>query len=147
MSGTCRFRFVGGRGAGVDARPRWPGQQGDGTAQIGSDGSWVAWRLLGPNNRELGRSASVFPDLAAARRAAESVRGNVERMRATITGGSARGGWTWQLWLDDDAAAACSPRSYLRQQECAYNLEAFRSAVRQSAPAGFDRVTRRPVEA
>lgn len=145
MGGT-RFRFVAGRGAGLDARPRWPDELGKWTGSIGNDGGWVAWRLLGPNNRELGRSVSVFPDLAEARRAADSVRRDIGLMRATITSGSTRGGWTWRLWLDDETAAVCSPRSYLRQQECAYNLEVFLAGVAQSTLTDTDRVTRRPVE-
>ena len=99
----------------------------------GVGGGGVGWRLLGANNRELGRSALSYAD-------AEAALASIGRVRALVASGDAHiihdrgtGLWAWHL---DDAGAlvANSGRGFRHERECRYNLEQFREAA-PSAPA------------
>jgi len=121
-----RFLFVVGAAevgrkwvAGVATVPTEPGDQT----------GWVGWRLLGGNNRELGRSAVVYPDLAACRAAVERLQAQEEAAEVAVAAEPASGQWWWRLDLAGRAVAV-SARSYHRQRECLYNLRQFRAAIR-----------------
>ena len=84
----------------------------------------VSWRLLGGNNRELGRSAIPFAELDACHVAAMRVRERVADATVELRSEQATGRWTWQLRLDGEPVAIAG-RSYLRLRECQYNLGQF----------------------
>ena len=90
--------------------------------------NWTAWRLLGRNNRELGRSPAVFstvPECVAAVDRLKAVIGEAVRL---LSVDDRDGRWCWRLVVDG-APVAVSSRSYHRQRECVYNLEQFIVAV------------------
>ena len=100
-------------------------------ARPGSGGSGgVGWRLLGANNRELGRSAAVYVDAEAALESLSRLR-NLTGV-AHIVQQPQTGLWAWRL-QDEDVLVAHSGRGFRRERECRYNLEQFRDAV-ASAP-------------
>ena len=98
---------------------------------VGTGG--VGWRLLGSNNRELGRSALAYTD-------ADSAHDSIRRVRAIAADGVAHivhsqesGLWAWQLG-DVGVLVANSGRGFRHERECRYNLEQFR-ATAPIAPA------------
>ncbi|MFF3242825.1 hypothetical protein ACFYWY_03590 [Streptomyces sp. NPDC002870] len=88
----------------------------------------VGWRLVGANNRELGRSAEVFGSLAECQAAVTRLREKVAGARVLLTMPDAAGSWTWHLEIEGRAVAVAG-RRYLRQRECQYNLSQFLVAV------------------
>jgi hypothetical protein len=114
------------------AQPRFqlvPGARLVGAA--GGDG--VGWRLLGSNNRELGRSAVSYSD-------AESALAAITRIRVLAVGGEAhivhhRGTTLWAWHLEEEGAlVATSGRGFRYERECRHNLEQFRAEA-PGAPA------------
>ena len=89
---------------------------------------WVAWRLVGANNRELGRSAEVFDDIVACRAAIDHVRERIGAADAAVVLNDSSGLWTWRLAIDSKTVAAAS-RAYQRRRECSYNLAQFVGAA------------------
>ena len=94
----------------------------------------VGWRLLGSNNRELGRSARAYPDAEAALAAVAEIRALAASAGAHIVHDPASGLWSWQLADPEGAVAATSGRGFRHERECRYNLEQFRDAA-PNAPA------------
>jgi hypothetical protein len=84
----------------------------------------VSWRLLGGNNRELGRSAQVFGGLEACHLSALAIQRRVGAATPELRSEAATGRWTWQLRLDGEPVAVAG-RAYLRLRECQYNLAQF----------------------
>lgn len=84
----------------------------------------VSWRLLGGNNRELGRSAHVFAGLEACHLAALEIRERAAEATVELRAEPSTGRWTWQLRLDTEPVVIAG-RSYLRLRECQYNLAQF----------------------
>jgi hypothetical protein len=84
----------------------------------------VGWRVLGANNRELGRSAGPFWKVEEAYQAAHEaqavLKGTVTRFWADDLGA-----WFWNIDLDGEELAV-SGRGYRRQRECIYSIEQFR---------------------
>ncbi len=101
----------------------------------------VGWRLLGSNNRELGRSAASHPDAESALAAIEVVRALVRVGEAHIVHDPVTGLWAWHL-VDGDTLVANSGRGFRHERECRYNLEQFRAEA-PHAPAADSAV---PVE-
>jgi hypothetical protein len=92
-------------------------------------GTGVGWRLLGSNNRELGRSSGPHVD-------AESALASIERMRVVAASASAHivhdgatGHWVWQLSDVGGLSVAVSGRGFRYERECRYNLEQFRATA------------------
>jgi hypothetical protein len=114
------------------AQPRFqlvPGARLAGASGAGG----VGWRLLGANNRELGRSALAYVD-------AEAAHDSIDRVRVLAVAGDAHivhdqisGLWGWHL-DDSGALVANSGRGFRHERECRYNLDQFRSAA-PTAPA------------
>lgn len=87
------------------------------------------WRLVGANNRELGRAPAM---------AAESLTCNaaILRLKAKLPEASSRirlaafdsSAWTWSVECDGEVLAV-SGRPYLRQRECQYSLWQFLAAA------------------
>lgn len=88
----------------------------------------VAWRLLGANNRELGRSAAVFHDEDSCWSAVRQLVTHVAALRTGLTQDVTTGQWTWRLDAPGGALAR-SGRGYARQRECRYALDAFRTTA------------------
>jgi hypothetical protein len=97
------------------------------------DGGGVGWRLLGANNRELGRSAVSYDDAESALAALARVRDLAVSGQAHIVHHAGFGHWEWHL-DDADAPVATSGRRFRHERECRYNLEQFRESA-PSAPA------------
>jgi uncharacterized protein YegP (UPF0339 family) len=94
----------------------------------------VGWRLLGANNRELGRAAIAYPDAEAALSAVADVRELAAVGAAHILHDPATGSWAWHLLADDSRVIATSGRGFRHERECRYNLEQFRE-IAPTAPA------------
>jgi hypothetical protein len=87
----------------------------------------TVWRLLGANNRELGRSAKEYADAPTARVGIAQLRRQLPLLTPAVWADE-RGRWLWRL----DVGAvplAVAARSYLRQRESAHNLALFLAAV------------------
>ena len=93
----------------------------------------VSWRLLGPNNRELGRAAMSYVDAEAAQEAILRIRHLAVLGEAHIIHDQRGGLWAWHL-DDDGVRVATSGRGFRHERECRYNLEQFRDAA-PDAPA------------
>jgi len=118
-----RFALVIGGSRSAAPVSTWPyGDRVVGGAA--ANGSWFAWRLLGGNNRELGRSAEVHPSAATCRDAAAQVRTRIAALTSVLATDARQGQWRWRL-DDTEATLAVSSRLYLRQRECTYNLAQF----------------------
>jgi hypothetical protein len=89
----------------------------------------VGWRLLGPNNRELGRASRAYPDAEAALRAVADVRRLAVDGVAHIVHETAPAPWVWHLEDAGGAVVATSGRGFRHERECRYNLEQFRAAA------------------
>jgi uncharacterized protein YegP (UPF0339 family) len=85
----------------------------------------AAWRLLGGNNRELGRSQAVHTDEAACRAAIQLFRADLDQASPLLSRDAQEGTWTWRLSATRGRTLACSGRAYARERECRYALGAF----------------------
>lgn len=115
-------------------------QQGDDSDDT-SDQSLIGWRLVAPNNRELGHSAELFKGYAACRDAALRLQAKLDAAVATMAFDD-DAQWRWELALDNHAAAVCS-RSYWRRVECEYGLGQFLANVRSATVMPDLRTVRR----
>ena len=84
----------------------------------------VGWRVLGANNRELGRSVGPFWRTDEAYQAVHEAQTVLDRT-ATRFWADDLGEWCWNISLDDEQLAVSS-RGYRRQRECVYSIEQFR---------------------
>jgi hypothetical protein len=82
----------------------------------GGMGDWYGWRLMGANNRELGRSAFSFVSYQQARRAIVELKEGLGRLVQHSTTDPVSGRWGWRLDLDD-MAVAMSSRRYERDHD------------------------------
>ena len=118
-----RFLIVHGRIQLGISVPEWPTGDDPFAVRDRGDGHWFSWRMLGGNNRELGRGASVHA--TEQKCLAEMTRVQAESGRSvSFVGLQPSGLWSWQLELDGTPIAVAG-RSYRRQRECRYNLEQF----------------------
>jgi hypothetical protein len=88
----------------------------------------TAWRLVGANNRELGRSARTYENVAACRNAVAYLCENVEEAESRLGINNDTGLWTWRLDIGDQWLAAAG-RFYQRRRECQYNVARFLAAA------------------
>jgi len=84
----------------------------------------VGWRVLGANNRELGRSAEPFWRADEAYQAVHEAQAVLERT-VTRFWADDLGEWFWNISLDGEPLVVSS-RGYRRQRECIYSIEQFR---------------------
>ena len=89
----------------------------------------VGWRLLGPNNRELGRSALAYTDAEDALVAVDAVRHLARAGASHIVHESTATPWVWQLQDESGVVVATSGRGFRHERECRYNLDQFREAA------------------
>lgn len=88
-------------------------------------GGGVGWRLLGANNRELGRSAQSFVDAEAAHGAIAALPALLAQAPRHVRHSSATASWTWWIEGPDGEPAAVSGRGFRHERECRYNLTQF----------------------
>jgi hypothetical protein len=122
-----RFLPVIGRRVDEVMVPTWPG----GGRLLATDSvpsSWIAWRLLGSNHRELARSAAVFPDVQACEL-------HIRRVQEALSAGPVEvhthpsdGLWTWVMSLPGEAGVVSS-RQYQRQYECTHSWQLFAASA------------------
>ena len=95
----------------------------------------ICWRLLSPNNRQLGRSADVFDDLPACVRAVERFIMGLEDAEPLVTRRTAPVRWTWRV-LEGNHVVAMSGRSFEAERQAVRTLDKFlaSAAVASSAP-------------
>ena len=92
----------------------------------------VCWRLLSPNNRQLGRSAELFNDLAACRLALDELLLGLEGTEPLVTRQTKPVRWTWRLLLGNHIVAM-SGRSFETERQATRTLHNFlASAARAS---------------
>lgn len=95
---TPRFQLVPARVPGRTGVTEW--------VRASADSGPLLWRLLGANNRELGRSARAYPDAASCERAlvrlASSLDGSVSGVVPVADGF----GWRWQVLCDGEVLAS-----------------------------------------
>ena len=136
-----RFQLL--MGASRQSSPRVVRVPGGATTPAPRRARQVTWRLLGANNRELGRSARSFSDQAECCAAIERLKSEMTSADPRMAILDPRGSWGWQLLLDGDEQAV-SARLFSRLRECRYSLEQFLDKVPDagltvSPPTALDR--------
>lgn len=130
-----RFLFVARARARSDSWSRWQaGSRQPSPADPGRASAWVAWRLVGANNRELGRSPVTYIDLTDCSESVAALRRSVAGAQVVVVVDPSTGCWFWRLDSGGQPIAAAG-RSYQRQRECLYSLEQFQHAVPTAAIA------------
>lgn len=135
---VARFQLARGTAAMRPAAERWPAEwvaampEGLGWSfdrgSIDDAAPSTAWRVVGANNRELGRSAATYPDLASCRDAIAFLREHIDEAEGLLANANDTGLWIWRLNIGQRWMAAAG-RSYLRRRECQYNLAQFIAEV------------------
>ncbi|WP_426510201.1 hypothetical protein ACPPVO_05645 [Dactylosporangium sp. McL0621] len=98
-------------------------------------GEWYAWRLIGTNNHELGRSALSFRSYQSALAAFAELRGGLDRLVQQLVPERPTGRWGWRLELDG-AAVAVSGRWYQRNKLSLLGAAKFVALCAEAEPAG-----------
>ena len=135
---TSRFQFVPGAASSENSLQRWPAEW---AAAMPAGLGWsfarqmsgtstmpTAWRLVGSNNRELGRSSHVYPDLTACKAAVTFLQAHIDETESLLATNNDTGLWLWRLNIGDQWMAAAG-RSYQRRRECLYNVLRFVAAA------------------
>lgn len=108
-----------------------------------ADGSpAVGWRLVAPNNRELGRTAELVEDFTTCREAVLKLQVSLGQTRSSLWFDD-DAQWRWELLLDEEPAAVCS-RPYWRRVECEYGLGQFLTNAKVATVVDDLRTIRRP---
>jgi hypothetical protein len=84
----------------------------------------ICWRLLSPNNRQLGRSADVFDDLAACLHAVELFLVGLPDAEPLVTRHTGPVRWTWRV-LEGNHVVAMSGRSFEAERQAVRTLDNF----------------------
>jgi hypothetical protein len=135
MAGRARIvlftwvRFIGAvnQGMPLDMRSMPPGSPVPGRDPDPSgsaDDRMVGWRVIGANNRELGRGARPYWLVQEAYQAIHEAQVAIDRMTTRFWTNDA-GQWFWNVSLDDEQIATSS-RGYTRQRECVFSAAQFR---------------------
>jgi hypothetical protein len=82
--------------------------------RAGSSPPLITWRLLSGNNRDLGRAATSFPDVASARAAVRELQRALATAAVSVASPDGRARWTWRISLADGDVAVSS-RQYQRR--------------------------------
>lgn len=122
MAEHARFHFVVGRRVRGMLSPAWGVIPSNETAA--EDGAWYAWRLLGRNNRELGRSPSVYPLAVDCADSVAALQARVGDLVPVLVAEVDTGQWGWRLHLDGELVVV-APRTYHRQREGYYSVGQF----------------------
>jgi hypothetical protein len=95
----------------------------------------AAWRLIGGNNRDLGRAPVGYVSSEVSRRAVLHLRAHISDAVPTMSIDSRTSEWTWRLDIGG-LIVARSVRGYLRHRECLYNVSHFISTAATAALPG-----------
>jgi hypothetical protein len=128
LSKTPRYLCVLGVGEGAGAHPVWPDLHQPFEGEVDADGSWCAWRLIGANHWEVGRSSRVFPDFAGTCEDAATLRDRIHDAAIDVLTVPRARSWAWQLHVDGVAVATWS-RAFARHRECTHNASTFVAAA------------------
>lgn len=94
------------------------------------------WRLIGLNNRELGRSAQAYVDPPSCRAGIGFLRRQLDHLDQRVWCDGGR--WQWRLELNARPVAT-SGRGYARRREAEFNLAQFLAAAPQARIPGAPR--------
>ena len=100
----------------------------DAPVRSSASNGWFAWRMVGPNNRELGRSAATFAAYPECRAAVVDLQVAAGDVVVAIVSDPATGRWSWRADLDTTSVAMCA-RWYARERECRGSADRFRESV------------------
>jgi hypothetical protein len=117
-----RFRLVRGCTRFGSSVPPWPTVLDPFAVEGRADGDWWSWRLLGANNRELGRGGRVHITEEECLAAIDDGRAKIALARQVTV--FLDGRWAWQLEIEGEVFASAG-RAYQRQRECRYSLGQF----------------------
>lgn len=93
----------------------------------------VAWRLVGGNNHELGRSFAAFADLAECVAAVGTLQARADELvTEPVVPEHGPAQWGWRLALDGEVVAM-SGRWYRRAREADYSLHQFLAVAPDAA--------------
>lgn len=98
--------------------------RGTGRSGASAAGGDIRWRLISANHRDLGRSAVLYDQVAAAMLAIEGLIAGLGRVERTLACSNDDGLWRWALRLDDLEVAGAS-RGYRRRIECELSVKQF----------------------
>lgn len=93
------------------------------------------WRLVGANNRELGRAPEPVGTEAACCEAVARLQARLPEAAGRIKLAGTANTWSWAVECDGELLAV-SGRAYLRQRECQYSLWQFLAAAAVATVAG-----------
>jgi hypothetical protein len=135
---ASRFQLVPGAASLRPEPGRWPADWNESIPRgLGwsfvhhssdSESLSTAWRLVGANNRELGRSARTYPNVTACKEAVADLLLHLDVARSHLAINTDTGLWIWRLDIGDQWIAVAG-RSYQRRRECLYNVTRFIAAA------------------
>jgi hypothetical protein len=100
---------------------------------------WCAWRLVGGNNREIGRSPRTFPSFHDCYQAVRDLQHQLPRAVLVLRHDDRENRWAWRAHVDD-VSVATSGRLYQRHRECQSNAKQFFELLPEATTA-YDVVT------
>lgn len=118
-----------------------PVEAGDFPPDLSQAPTVVRWRLLSANNRQLGRSAAVFDDVAAARAAALALQDSLGAVDQVVTRLATPPRWVWSL-VRAGTVVAVSGRSYETERAVVRTLSLFLSSAAAAPVAVVNRLPR-----
>lgn len=102
----------------------------------------MGWRLVAPNNRELGRTAELVDGYLTCKEAVLKLQTSLDQTRSSLWFDD-DAQWRWELLLEEEPAAVCS-RPYWRRVECEYGLGQFLANAKVATVVDDLRTIRRP---
>ena len=118
---AVRLMFVVSGRAGTWSAPGLEPEQPESTVTLDA---WCAWRLMGANNREIGRSARTFSTFHECYQAAREIQQSLDGVVTTVRHDDTHNLWAWRAKLDG-VNIASSGRLYQRFRECQANVAQF----------------------
>jgi hypothetical protein len=110
----ARFQLLFGPASVHPYRMAWPTTADPPGTPHPAD--WYGWRLMGANNREVGRNAMSFLSYPLARHAVGRLQHHADRLVQRTTVDPVTGRWSWLLELDGDPVVV-SGRWYERDHD------------------------------
>ena len=130
-----RFQLLFGPSSAHPYRMDWSLPTDGAATETGAVGTgttnareWYGWRLMGGNNRELGRSARSYPSYPVVRKAVRDLQQHANRLVRSTVIDPATGRWGWRLDLDDRTVAV-SGRWYERDHDSRVGMDKFLNLV------------------
>jgi hypothetical protein len=117
-----RFQLLFGPASVHPYRMGWPTTVDP--AAIAQAADWYGWRLMGANNREVGRNAMSFLSYPLARHAVARLQHHADRLVRRTLVDPVTGRWSWRLELDGEPVAV-SGRWYERDHDSRQGVAKF----------------------